>query len=170
MTLNIDNIIQIEGVWIISKANNRYKLFLEKYTHGGPCTTQYVINGQWNGMYYRNIVFWVLVAILTNCLGSHSSLNFNLPEKGEMPTNPVSRTTSSLVRFIVLRFRCNAYIVDEWEKGKTIISDILWWYMRITHIYIYIVCMRVCTYKRYKEVKKRKISFSVGNWKQEKRQ
>jgi len=42
----------------------------------------------------------VSLAILTNCLGSCSSLNFNLPEKGEMPTDPVSQSTPVLSFYV----------------------------------------------------------------------
>lgn len=42
-----------------------------------------------------------ILAILTNCLGTRSSLNFNLLEKGEMPTDPVSRTTPVLSFYVL---------------------------------------------------------------------
>lgn len=48
--------------------------------------------------------------ILTNCLGSCRSLNFNILEKGEMPTDPVSPTLSFYVLDIVgreKRKKCN---------------------------------------------------------------
>lgn len=62
--------------------------------------THNVINGR--------EVWWIpwVLAILTNCLSScSSSLNFNVLEKGEIPTNPVSR---AIPHFIVLCFRYNS--------------------------------------------------------------
>lgn len=54
---------------------------------------------------------WVL-AILTNCLGSCSSLNFNVSEKGEMPTDPVSQATP------VLSFYALDTVVREEEMDR----------------------------------------------------
>lgn len=60
-------------------------------------------------------MLWVL-AILTNCLGTRSSLNFNLLEKGEMPTDPVSRTTPVLSFYVLV-----AMGKDTGKKRKNVI-------------------------------------------------
>lgn len=58
----------------------------------------------------------MVLAILTNCLGSCSgSLNFNVLKKGEMPTDPVSRT---IPHFIVLCFIYNGKRRRNRQKGK----------------------------------------------------
>lgn len=66
-----------------------------------------------------SIRYALVLAILTNCLGSCSSLNFNLLEKGEMPTDPVSQSTPVLSFYVYdMVYMYKARMKDGEKRGK----------------------------------------------------